>query len=148
MLAQVNGDDGVLENQYCAARARHERLAERLKALEASTKATERKTNAQVQSVVDPRAYLPKFFTSGGLAGEARAALRRLFPSIVLLGKQSRFVSLYEVKVVPGVLYAQASSTPPVDETPITLHFRVSTTARRPVVWTIEQLPEEKLKAA
>lgn len=148
MLAAVNGDDEVLEAEYFGARARQDRLSERVRSMEAGVKTTDRHAAATAQLHADPRAFLRRLFSPSAWGEEARAVLGRLFPSVVLLGKVSRFISLYEVKVIPGVLYAEATDTDVVDEKPVTLRFRVSTSARRPVVWNVEQLPEEHLRAA
>jgi hypothetical protein len=70
-----------------------------------------------------------------------RAVLNRLLPELVLLGKPSRYVADFRIKLLPGVATAGALNAEVIDEeTALIFHYRVSTSAKRPVVWTVQRL--------
>lgn len=148
ILGELGSDDIDVEREYYSARARRERLSGKLKSLQSASRRGNRDAAIKAQLKADPRKLLPKLFAPGARAEEARAVLRRLFPSIILLGKDSRYVSLYEVTVVPGAVQAEVTNSELIEEAPTTLRFRVSTSARRPVVWKVEELPTEQRKVA
>lgn len=139
LIREVDKDDGLLEREYRDARAQRDKVAARLRAAEDASQES-LKEAARAQLSADPRVLLPRLFEAAAPAERVRAVLHRLFPSIVLEKKLSRFVSVYQVTVAPGVAHAEATGTQMVEDVQVALRFQVSTSARRPVVWHIEQL--------
>ena len=63
------------------------------------------------QLAIDPADVLAGLFDAQVPPEQLRAVLRRLFPSIVLEGRNGRYRSLFRVQFAAGAALAQASNT-------------------------------------
>lgn len=63
------------------------------------------------QMQVEPSAFILGLLESEEFSAETQAVLRRLFPRIAFVARPRRFVSAFEIEVVPGVAFAKAAGT-------------------------------------
>ncbi len=110
MLANVDSDDPILVDRYEETR----RLAneeEAKLALLANGKVEVDQQAVAAQLRIDPAAILGSLFDTQLPPEQLRAMLRRLFPSIVLEGKDGRYRSFFRVRFAAGAAVALVSET-------------------------------------
>ena len=138
VLTQVGGDDPDTERELTRTIATAKGLEQELVTLRTRGKACE---SLAQHLTVDPTDYLGKLLDGSLEPEHVRAVLHRLLPELVLLGKPSRYVADFRIKLLPGVATAGALNAEVIDEeTALIFHYRVSTSAKRPVVWTVQRL--------
>lgn len=138
VLTQVGGDDPDTERELARTIATVKTLEQELLTLKTRGKACE---SLAQHLTVDPTDYLGKLLDGSMAPEHVRAVLHRLLPELVLLGKPSRYVADFRVTLLPGVATAGALNTTVIDdETALIFHYRVSTSAKRPVVSTVARL--------
>lgn len=146
LLHEVDADDAIIEQQYLAARENVLRLEEQVRTL---SDGVQRMNQAAIdqQLNVDMTNVVEQFLSGSASPWKTRAILQRIFPSIVLVGKPERFAAIFEVKVSPGAIAAEASGTCEVvtDIRP-TFHLLLRTSGARSPTWTIEQLESQRLE--
>lgn len=138
VLRQVEGN-GHLERDCALACTQHQQLLAQLREYEAGM-AKQDRASIKKQLDVTPSQLADWLLSGKAPAERVRAVLSRLFPRIVALGKPSRFVSMFEVSIAPGVLLAELTGTAVLDEEVSTRRFRVSTGPERPVRWAVEEI--------
>lgn len=139
LMESPETDDPILDEAYKKGLAEKRRMAAELISLEAAwtnmdTEAIER------QLEVNPRQLLPHLFSGEVTGAHTRAALQRLFPKIVYLGKPSKFCSEFAIEFAPGATLAEVSGTRVIDNGVVTLHLRVTGGPQRPSRWCVEEL--------
>jgi site-specific DNA recombinase len=92
----------------------------------------------QAQLDADIGKWLAKLLSPCALPERTRAVLSRAFPSIVVRKKLSHLVTLFEVTMVLGQVFAHASETNALDKGEVTLQFKVTSSAARPTKWTVD----------
>ena len=110
MLANVDGDDAILTERYEETR-RLARAAEAQLATLATGQVTIDEEAVAAQLAIDPATILAGLFDAPVPPEQLRAMLRRLFPSIVLEGRNDRYRSLFRVQFAAGAALALASNT-------------------------------------
>ena len=110
MLANVDGDDAILEERYQETR-RLCRAAEAKLAVLANSKVEIDEAAVAAQMAIDPVAILGGLFEASLPPEQLRAMLRRLFPSIVLEGKHGRYRSFFRIRFAAGAALAMACDT-------------------------------------
>lgn len=139
LLSSSETEDPTVEQEYRQVLADKRRLTAELAGLEAVWSNMD-KAAIERQLEVNPRHLLPHLFSGEVPAEETRAALRRLFPKIVYLGKPTRFCSEFAVEFAPGVTLAEVSGTRVIDDGVVTLEFSVTGGPKRPSTWIVEEL--------
>jgi len=138
-MRRQEGDDELLLNEYEEARRDHQALLGKLNVL-MQKRAPVDMEKVKKQLEVDPRKLIPKIWRSNRPVGEIRSLLSRLFPEIIFEGKESRHVAIVRVRLSPGTMSALASDTELMEPSLVTLRFRLTSTARRPTVWTVQSI--------
>lgn len=140
LLHEVDCDDGVLEQQYLAARENVLRLEAQVRTLTDGVQRLNQEAIAQ-QLTVDLSRVVEQFLSDSESPARTRTVLQRVFPSIVLVGKPERFAAIFEVTASPGAIVAAASGTAEV-ATDISTKFRLllRTSGARNPTWSVEQL--------
>ena len=110
MLANVDGDDAILQDRYEETR-RLARAAEARLAQLGDSKVEIDKEAVAAQMAIDPAVILGNLFETPLPPEQLRAMLRRLFPSIVLEGKDGRYRSFFRLQFAAGAALALASDT-------------------------------------
>jgi site-specific DNA recombinase len=91
------------------------------------------------QLAVEPLELLHELLNSNKVEPyQVRATLHRLLQSFELIARPAPGCSRFRIGVLPGVCVAEFSDTPVIDAVPAMFEVTVSTTKRRPVVWTVE----------
>ncbi len=139
LLSSAETEDPAVEQEYQHVLNDKRRLSAELAGLEAVWSATD-KAAIEQQLEVNPRELLPHLFSGEVPAEKTRAALRRLFPKIVFLGKPSRFCSKFALEFSPGVTLAEVSGTQVIDDGVVTLEYSVTGGPKRPSTWAVEEL--------
>lgn len=138
MLAEVDGNES-LEKECRLASSKQKQLEASLREFEAGL-ARQDKASIEKQLKASPASLVDRLFSAGAAPERVRAVLSRLFPRIVALGKPSKFVSVFEVTMAPGVALAELAGTAVLDETATTQRFKVSAGPVRPVKWVVEEI--------
>lgn len=138
MVADV-GDNEHLEKECRLAMMAHKQLEVRLAEMKTGLVRLD-KSVIERQLDVAPGQLANMLFGPIAVPERSRAIIKRLFPSILALGKSSRFVSHFEVSIVPGVGFAEVAGTAVVDEKVIRQKFEVRTTPHRPVIWHVSEM--------
>lgn len=110
MLANVDGDDAILAERYEETRRLARAAEAQLDTLAAGQVMIDEEAIA-AQLAIDPADILTGLFDAQVPPEQLRAVLRRLFPSIVLEGRNGRYRSLFRVQFAAGAALAQASNT-------------------------------------
>ena len=143
LLSSTETEDPAVEDEYRQVLAEKRRSETELQRLEAAWSATDTAAIEQ-QLQMNPRKLLPDLFAGIVAAEQVRAALRRLFPKILYLGKASRFCSRFVIEFAPGVSLAEVSGTRVVDDDVVTLELNVTGGPKRPSVWLVEEVKKEQ----
>lgn len=151
MLANVHDDDPVLAARYEETR-RQAKLAEaRLETLAAGCAAIDRKAVA-AQLEADPGVLLDGLFDSDVAPQRLRALLARLFPSIVLTGKEGPYRSHFRIEFAPGSALALATGTATVLEEAVerefVLRYRPDRRGGSPERWSVEVVGDSPRRAS
>lgn len=133
-LISAGVTDTELESQYLDKKAQEKILQERLEELRERAAATNSKA-IEAQLSTDPREYLEALFKDAFPPERLRAMLARLFPRLILLGKQGRGTASFLVEVSPSAVLAEASETKDVKEAPLSSTVRVKCIRTEPVHW-------------
>lgn len=141
-------EDEVLAARYKEAKQRVREAQTRLDALIAGNARIDR-TAIEAQLQVDPATLVAGVFDAGLPPERLRSVLARLFPSIVLDGKDGRYTSFFRIAFAPGVALSMASQTEMVDEGSIELRFQLryipdNRSDRRESRWSVIPLEERK----
>lgn len=139
MSDSADTQDDVVEKECRLVVAEKRATVAELERLENAC-ASRDKTTIERQLQVDPIALLPAMFGAYMKAEQARSALRRIFPSIVFLGKSEKFCSEFAIKCAPGVHLAEVSETRVIDEEVAQLKFSVTGGSARPSRWAVKEL--------
>jgi hypothetical protein len=90
-----------------------------------------------IQVATDPLPVLRELLQGKEEAYKVRATLRRLLSRFELVRKPSRYVSVFQFALQPGVCLAEVSDTTVIDSSQFEFEVTASTSAHRPVVWTV-----------
>lgn len=125
ILSTSDVDDPVLDERYEEARNAVRKAEENLDGLaEGSVPIDVKAIEAQLNA--DPAEMLGYLFDTSEVALEhLRALLGRLFPSIVLEGKEGRYTSFFRVQFATGVALSMTTKTSVVDEACNELRFQL-----------------------
>lgn len=124
MLADIDNDDEVLAKRYEETRRRVREVQARLEVLAEGCAAVDEKAVA-AQLQVDPVEVVKGLFAADVPPERMRATLARLFPSIVLEGKEGKYRSIFRIQFAPGAALAMASQTGMVMEGAVELRFEL-----------------------
>ena len=92
------------------------------------------------QLLIKPNEVIEKLLgNSGAYQHRLHPILKRLFPSIRLIGRLPDKTAVFEVQMDLGLAVATASGTNTIVKNPITRTYGVRASKSRPVVWTVEQ---------
>ena len=122
MLANVDQDDAILAARYEETRRLAMAAAAQLEVLAAGCAAMDRVAVA-AQLEVNPATVLGGIFAADLPPERLRAMLARLFPRIVLEGKEGRYCSIFRIRFAAGAALALASETEVQMEESIELRF-------------------------
>lgn len=89
------------------------------------------------QCAVDPLPLLMEMLDGHPKPYQVRATLRRLVQRFAFVARPARNHAVFEIDFAPGVLVAEVSETPAVDEQQVRFRLEVRTGAARPVVWQV-----------
>lgn len=142
LLSSTETEDPAVEQEYRQVIAEKRRSETELQRLEAAWSATDTAAIEQ-QLKVNPRKLLPDLFSGTVAAEQVRAALRRLFPKIVYMGKSSRFCSRFVIEFALGVMLAEGSGTQVIDDDAVTLELTITGGPKRPSVWVVEEVSKK-----
>lgn len=139
LMSSLETADNAVEVEYKEVLAESRKLMEELN--QAETRWSKIDASAiEHQLKIDPLTLIPKLFSGEASAEKTRAALRRLFPKIVFLGKPAPFSSDFKVDIAPGVALADWSKTKVMHDSTTTLFYRATAGAKRPSIWQIEEI--------
>jgi site-specific DNA recombinase len=130
------GDDELRQELGDATAERQERES-RLNALLARTPVVT-KAMVEMQEALEPFAIIRRLIDGEPEVYKVRATLGRLIKRFELVAKLSKNVAVFELEFVPGICVAELTSTQTIDSQGVVFRVTVSTTARRPVVWTVQ----------
>ncbi len=136
-FSALSSQNPYLESQLDKKVAERHQLQQRVDELEAG-RAQRDTARIHAQLDADIGKWLAKLLSPCAPPEWARAVLSRVFPRIVVRKKSSRLVTLFEVTMVLGQVFAQASDTSTLDEGEVTLQFKVTSSAARPTRWTVD----------
>ena len=134
-----NGQDELLMKEYEDARLA---LRKAQSALDATEQVSEkvRASEVEAQLSVDV-GKVTEMLLDGALPPEqVRSVLKQLFPRFVFLGRESRYVSNFEVEFAPGVAVAWLSQTALLDTARTVMRVRIEGSPERPVTWKLSDL--------
>ena len=138
MLTAADTEDPAVEAEYRQVLVKKRELAAELARLEVLERSVD-KVTIERQLEVNPRGLTPRIFGPEVKPEQARAALRHIFPSILYLGKRSRFSSEFILEFAHGIALAELSDTAVVDGEITRLQFSVTGGPSRPSRWLIEK---------
>lgn len=148
LLRQVGEDDPVLEQEFIKVREEVLHLQRRVADQEAQQQrlngdAIRKQLDIELSHVVDA------FLSDRNAPERTRALLKRIFPSIVLTGKENRYTATFRVEVKPGAILAEASGTAELLGDNEVIWVRLQTSGSKYPVWTVEELelPDEEVVA-
>lgn len=147
LIAADESEDPVLLARYSEARHRAQTQRIHVNELVAGAAAVDREAIAAQIDVVDPLRVLDDLFDSDIPAAQVRAVLSRLFPSVVLERKLSRYQSVFSIRFSPGVALAMSSGTQTVEEQEVERRFLLRYWPVRnfgQARWTVQCLMPEK----
>ena len=139
LLSSAETEDSAVEEEYKQVLVEKRSAETELERLEAVWSAMDTAAIEQ-QLQVNPKKLLPDLFSGTVAAEQVRAALRRLFPRILYMGKSSRFCSKFVIEFAPGVSLAEVSGTQVIDDDVLTLELTVTGGPKRPSVWVVEEV--------
>jgi hypothetical protein len=140
-LALLNDvpDDDALELQYRETLSKRRSAEQKLQAIEEGLALVD-KESIERQIAVNPIDLLPQLFAPDAPVEKSRAVLTRVFSVIQFMGKTNRNTSIFCVQVKPGAIAAEMTDTPVVECSEIAFKLELSTSAKRPTVWTIKDI--------
>lgn len=138
LLTAADTEDPAVEAEYRHVLAEKRALAAELGRLESAVMGIDKRT-IKLQLEVNPSELLPSLFGSQVQPERARAALRHVFPSIIYLGKRSRFCSEFIIECAPGIAVAEQSETSVVDGEIVRRKYSLTAGPSRPSRWSIEE---------
>lgn len=124
LLVSDQGDDPILEARYQEIRETIVQTQAQLHQIVAGHSRLDA-ASVEAQLLVDPRQIVERLFSVELPAEKLRALLTRLFPEIVLIGKDSRYISNFKVSFAPGAALAMGSETQIVDDTTFEVVFQL-----------------------
>lgn len=130
------GDDELQKDLGDAISERLEKV-ERLNALVAMAPVVT-KDLVEKQAAIEPLTLIKRLLDGEPEVYKVRATLGRLIKRFELVAKPAKNVAVFELEFVPGICVAELSQTLAVDSQRVAFKVTVSTTARRPVVWTVQ----------
>lgn len=139
LLGEIGDDDAELEAQYVAAREKVLMLEDRVQDIERSQSMLNHDVIAK-QVGVDISVVVDAFLSNDVAPEKTRALLQRIFPSIVLLGKADRFTAIFEVKIKPGAILAEASDTAEVNAEAVVKYVRLRTSGAKYPTWSVDEI--------
>lgn len=139
LLGEIGDDDAELEAQYVAAREKVLTLEDRIQDIERSQSMLNHDVIAK-QVGVDISVVVDAFLSNDVAPEKTRALLQRIFPSFVLLGKADRFTAIFEVKIKPGAILAEASDTAEVSAESVVKYLRLRTSGAKYPRWSVEEI--------
>lgn len=138
LLTAADTEDPAVEAEYRHVLAEKRTLAAELGRLESAVMGIDQVT-IKLQLEVNPSELLPSLFGTEVQPERARAALRHVFPSIIYLGKRSRFCSEFIIECAPGIAVAEQSETSVVDGEIVRRKYSLTAGPSRPSRWSIEE---------
>ena len=136
LISHAEGPDSLLDAQYKSVRSDLAQVERDLKACERINKAFDAKVIVS-QMEVDPSALVNKLLDGKLPAEQLRAVLTQLFPRFAFVGRESRYIALFEIDFAPGAAVAWLTNTKAVLDDTVTLRVKLIGSAKRPVTWEI-----------
>ncbi|WP_424217966.1 recombinase family protein [Thauera humireducens] len=136
LIYQREQPDPLLDEEYAKNSKSVADTERQIKALEA-TKVSVARRDIAAQLDVDPRALTEKLLDGKLPPEHLRAALAKLFPRFVFLGRESRYIARFEIEFAPGAAVAWLSDSAPILDERAVIRVRLIGSARRPVVWNV-----------
>lgn len=138
LIRQAEGPDPLLAAQYKAVRSDLVQAERALKACEKANTAFDAKGIVS-QMEVDPSSLVSKLLDGTLPAEQLRTVLIQLFPRFAFVGRESRFIALFEIDFAPGAAVAWLTDTRKVLDDKVTLRVKLIGSAKRPVTWQIAE---------
>jgi DNA invertase Pin-like site-specific DNA recombinase len=139
LLRQVGDNDPVLEQEFIKVREEILHLQRKVAVLEAGRQ----HLNGDVirkQLDIDLSQVVDAFLSDQNAPERTRTLLKRVFPSIVLMGKTNRYTAIFRVEVRPGAILAEASNTAELPGDNEVIWVRLKTSGSKSPTWTVEAL--------
>lgn len=122
-LIQANDELRVVNNRLTALQGQISRLTPEV---------------LEAQLTIEPLGMLYAILNGELEVYKVRATLRRLLACFELIARPVQGCSVFRIEFVPGVALAELTATPVIDSSTVAFEVTVSTTKRRPPVWSIE----------
>lgn len=136
-VRMADGPDELLDKEYADARAEIRR-AERALTEAERTHAEWNGADLAAQLQVDATSLAGKLLDGALEASAVRAVLAKLFPRFVLLGRETRHISRFDIEFAPGVAVAWLSGTKPQLEERVRMVIRLGVRVGSKVSWWVE----------
>lgn len=140
LLREIEDEDADLEAQYLRCRTEVLELGHKVRTLadaveDVNQEAVQRQLSLDLTDVV-------KGFVADESAPErTRALLNRIFPTITLRHKPTRYTAVFEVHVRPGAILAEGTATPVLVEGNEVLWVELQTSGSKHPFWTVREVP-------
>ncbi len=136
-MRDPNIDEDELKKDFGDASASKQEKLERLNAL-LLQEPTITKALVEKQTAIEPLVLIRRLLDGEPEVYKVRATLGRLIKRFELVAKPAKNVAVFELEFIPGLCIADLTGTKAVDSQSVVFRVTVSTTARRPVVWTVQ----------
>ena len=143
LFSQVVSGKDIIQQQILKGDIEQQQLAAELKTLQAGQARLDKAT-IEKQLGINPLDLLPGLFKEGLSVDKVRAALLRIFPRVVLLGRTRKYSADFLLEIDRGAGYAETSGTKSLDDRIITFRYRVDSGAKRPTEWVVNPIQDEK----
>lgn len=131
ILAGLEENDPILEERYKETKAKVRDVQTRLDSLSTGAAKIDFEV-IQAQLDVEPATIIDGLFNSDVAPERLRSVIARLFPSIVLEGKESRYKSIFRLCFAPGAASSIVSQTEVVTTSTVELRFKLTYTPDNP----------------
>jgi len=138
-MRRLKDNDEFLEKTY------REQQDERKQLLDELTQLTAYSTSLDVERIrrkmgVNPLEIVSMLFTREAPVELTRAVLSRVFPSIVLVKRPARFITVWEIVTCPGATVARLDGAFASFDGEVAFTVQVETGAARPTAWHVSVL--------
>jgi len=144
LLAKIEADDAVLEEQYNKTRIDVLELTHHVNALDQNVRELNQDAIRQ-QLDIDLNQVVDAFLSDRQAPERTRVLLNRIFPVLTLRGKTNRYTAIFEVHVKPGAILAQATDTPLLVDGHEVIWVRLTTSGSKYPTWAVEQIDAPNL---
>lgn len=140
LLREIEDEDADLEAQYLRCRTEVLELGHKVRTLSDAVEDVNQEA-VQRQLSLDLTDVVQGFLSDENAPERTRALLNRIFPTITLRHKPTRYSAVFEVHVRPGAMLAEGTATPVLVEGNEVLWVELQTSGSKYPVWTVREVP-------